>query len=43
MKNKNGEYIEVANKPKEKIFINIDYPLEEGDMVRRIIEEKPQD
>ena len=39
MKNKKGEYIEVANKPKEEIIMTIDYPLEKGDMLRKIIEE----
>lgn len=38
MKNKKGEDIEVANKPKEEIFIKIDLPLEKGDMLRRKIE-----
>lgn len=39
MKNKKGEDIEVANVPKERIFIKIDLPLREGDMVRKKIEE----
>lgn len=38
MKNKRGEDIEVANQPKEEIFIKIDLPLEKGDMLRRKIE-----
>lgn len=38
MKNKKGEDIEVANQPKEEIFIKIDLPLEKGDMLRRKIE-----
>ena len=38
MKNKKGENIEVANRPKEEIFIKIDLPLSKGDMVRRKIE-----
>lgn len=37
MKNTKGENIEVANKPKEKILIYIDLPLEKGDMLRREI------
>lgn len=39
MKNKKGEDIEVANVPKERIFIKIDLPLREGDMLRKKIEE----
>lgn len=39
MKNSKGEDIEVANKPKEKIMIKIDLPLEKGDMLRRKIED----
>lgn len=38
MKNKKGEDIEVANVPKEEIFIKINLPLEKGDMLRRKIE-----
>ena len=38
MKNTKGEDIEVANKPKEKIVIKTDLPLEKGDMLRRKIE-----
>ncbi len=40
MKNSKGEDIEVANKPKDKIMIKIDLPLEKGDMLRRKIEDK---
>lgn len=37
MRDSKGEKIEVANKPKEKIYITIDLPLEEGDMLRKVI------
>lgn len=37
MRNEKGEELEVANKPKEKIYMTIDLPLEEGDMLRRVI------
>lgn len=37
MRNAKGEELEVANKPKEKIYMTIDLPLEEGDMLRRVI------
>lgn len=39
IRNVKGEELEVANKPKEKIYMTIDLPLEEGDMLRRIINE----
>lgn len=39
IRNAKGEELEVANKPKEKIYMTIDLPLEEGDMLRRIISE----
>lgn len=39
MRNAKGEELEVANKPKEKIYMTIDLPLEEGDMLRRVISE----
>lgn len=39
MRNAKGEELEVANKPKEKIYMTIDLPLEEGDMLRRVIKE----
>ena len=39
MRNEKGEELEVANKPKEKIYMTIDLPLEEGDMLRRVISE----
>lgn len=39
IKNLKGENVEVANKPKEKLLIKIDLPLEAGDMIRRRIEE----
>lgn len=39
MRNSKGEEIEVANKPKEKIYMYIDLPLEVGDMLRRVINE----
>lgn len=39
IRNAKGEELEVANKPKEKIYMTIDLPLEEGDMLRRIINE----
>ncbi|WP_297281105.1 U32 family peptidase [uncultured Anaerococcus sp.] len=39
MKNTKGEELEVANKPKEKIIMTIDLPLEEGDMLRKVITE----
>lgn len=39
MRNAKGEELEVANKPKEKIYVTIDLPLEEGDMLRRVISE----
>ncbi|MDO5047365.1 MAG: U32 family peptidase [Anaerococcus sp.] len=38
MKNAKGEDLEVANKPKEKIYIKTDLQLEPFDMVRRKIE-----
>lgn len=38
IKNLKGENIEVANKPKEKLLIKIDLPLESGDMIRKVIE-----
>lgn len=37
IRNAKGEELEVANKPKEKIYMTIDLPLEEGDMLRRVI------
>lgn len=39
IRNAKGEELEVANKPKEKIYMTINLPLEEGDMLRRIINE----
>lgn len=39
IKNLKGEDVEVANKPKEKLLIKVDLPLEPGDMIRKIIEE----
>ena len=39
IKNLKGEDIEVANKPKEKLLIKIDLPLEPGDMIRKAIED----
>lgn len=39
IRNAKGEELEVANKPKEKIYMTIDLPLEEGDMLRRVISE----
>lgn len=39
IKNLKGENIEVANRPKDKLLIKIDLPLEPGDMIRKIIEE----
>lgn len=39
IKNMKGEDIEVANRPKEKLLIKIDLPLEKGDMIRKEIEE----
>ncbi|WP_394011533.1 peptidase U32 family protein [Anaerococcus cruorum] len=39
IRNAKGEELEVANKPKEKIYMTIDIPLEEGDMLRRVISE----
>lgn len=42
MRDSKGEKIEVANKPKEKIYITIDLPLEEGDMLRKVISNDEQ-
>ena len=39
IRNAKGEELEVANKPKEKIYMTINLPLEEGDMLRRVINE----
>lgn len=39
MKNSKEEDIDLAKKPKEKIMIKIDLPLEKGDMLRRKIED----
>ena len=39
MTNAKGEEIDVANKPKEKIYMTIDLPLEVGDILRRAINE----
>jgi putative protease len=39
LKNKKNEDIEVANKPKEILYIKIDLPLEKGDMLRKVIED----
>lgn len=39
MRNERGHELEVANKAKEKIYMNIDLPLEKGDMLRREIKE----
>ncbi|MDD7306329.1 MAG: U32 family peptidase [Peptoniphilaceae bacterium] len=38
IKKLNGEDVEVANKAKEKLLIKIDYPLEKGDILRKVIE-----
>lgn len=39
IRNAKGEELEVANKPKEKIYMTIDLPLEVGDILRRAINE----
>lgn len=39
MRNSKGEEIEIANKPKEKIYMTIDLPIHEGDMLRKVISE----
>ena len=39
MRNAKGKEIDVANKPKEKIYMTIDLPLEVGDILRRAINE----
>ena len=39
IRNAKGEELEVANKPKEKIYMTINLPLEAGDMLRRVINE----
>ena len=39
IRNAKGEELEVANKPKEIIYMTINLPLEEGDMLRRVINE----
>jgi peptidase U32 len=38
MRNNKGEELEVANRPKEKISMTINLPLEAGDMLRKVIE-----
>ena len=38
MEDEKGNEIEVANKPKQILFMKIDYPLEEGDILRKAIE-----
>lgn len=40
MENEKGEEIEVANIPKQLIRINVDLPLETGDILRKKLEDK---